>query len=140
LQRYLEKIVSRFIREASQLVEVKFNEASIVDETAQANIHEKYLVNGVVKPNEVRQELGKPQIDGLDTEKADQAKEQMQMQLDATAQQNDMKMQADAKAKHDAISNDKKDQNASQNASDSPTTSTGRNPKGSGAKQDGKSA
>jgi len=142
LQRYLEKIVSRFIREASQLVEVKFNEASVVDEVAQANIHEKYLVNGVIKPNEVRQELGKPQIDGLDTEKADQAKEQMQMQLDATAQQNDAKMQAqaDAKAQHDATSNDKKDQAASQNASDSPTTSTGRNPKGSGAKQDGKNA
>lgn len=119
LQRYLEKVVSRFIREASHLVEIRFNEASVVDETAQANIHEKYLVNGVVKPNEVRQELGKPQIDGLDEEKAGRGED------------------AKTKAEHDAQSYDAKDRAVSENASDSSTASAGRNPKGSGAKQDG---
>jgi PBSX family phage portal protein len=148
LQRYLEKVVSNIIKEATLLVELKFNEASVVDELVSAQIHEIYLGQNVIKPNEVRGDLGKAQIEGLDDEQANQAKEQMQMQLDAKAQENQMKADTAAtaaQAKAEAVAakpavagakpaRDARDRSRSQNASDSPTTATGRNPKGSGAK------
>lgn len=145
LQRFLEKAVSAIIKEASALVELKFNEASVVDELTNAQIHEIYLKSNVLKPNEVRGDLGKAQIEGLDTELADQQKEQMQMQLDAQAKSDQMKADATAQAAKDkaaaaaakptATGRDARDRSRSQNASDSSTTATGRNPKGSGAKE-----
>lgn len=128
LQRYLEKIISPIIKEVTALVELKFNESSVVDELVAAQIHEIYLAQNVIKPNEVRGEIGKPQIEGLDDEKQRQAEEAAQMQIDAKAQSEQRR------ADEQSASRDARDRERSQNASDSSTTPTGRNPKGSGAK------
>lgn len=129
LQRYLQKMVSNIIKEVSVLVELKFNEASVVDEQVQAQIHEIYLAQNVIKPNEVREEIGKPQIEGLDDEKQRQAEEQMKMQLDAKAQE------SQRRADEQNANRDARDRQRSQNNSDGPATATGRNPKGSGPKE-----
>ena len=118
LQRYLEKMLSKVVGEVSELVELKFNEPSIVDESVMSQIHERYLVNNVVKPNEVRAELGKPAIEGLDTEK--QEREERMANMKADSQQ---------------ASRDARDRERDANNSDGPATATGRNPKGSGAKE-----
>ena len=83
-----------------------------------SQIHERYLVNNVVKPNEVRAELGKPALEGLDTEK--QEREERMANMKADSQQ---------------ASRDARDRERDANNSDGPATATGRNPKGSGAKE-----
>lgn len=129
LQGYLEKLVNRVIEEVSELVFLKFNEGSVVDETEQAKIHETYLVNNVIKPNEVREELGRPAIEGLDEEEERKEAERFERE------QNAAREAAEQKAEHDRTSRDARDRSRDQNASDSSTTTTGRNPKGSGAKE-----
>lgn len=129
LQRYLEKVLSKLIKEVTVLVELKFNEASVVDEKVQADIHEIYLTAGVVKPNEVREEIGKPQIEGLDDEKQRQEEERFNREMQA--KQEDSQRREDEQSE----TRDARDRERSGNSSDGSATATGRNPKGSGPKE-----
>ena len=115
LQEYIAKAVNRIIKEKTDVLELVFNEVSLVDEIALSQIHERYLKTQVVTPNEVREEIGKPQRDGGDSV------------VELTPRQ-----QADARA--NIMDNRQRDTERSNNQSDGAGAITGRNPKGEGAK------
>ena len=108
LQQYVERSVAQIVSEQTDMIEIKFNEMNIVDEVQQSTIHKTYFDIGAMLPNEIRDDIGRPAIEGLD-EKADKEKEAQDARDNARVQQQ----------------------------SDGPSAITGRNPKGSGSKQDG---
>ena len=108
LQQYVERSVAQIVSEQTDMIEIKFNEMNIVDEVQQSTIHKTYFDIGAMLPNEIRDDIGRPAIEGLD-EKADKEKEAQDARDNARVQQQ----------------------------SDGPSAMTGRNPKGSGSKQDG---
>lgn len=118
LQRMLEKKISRIVSEKTDIVVFKFNELTLTDELAQAQIHEKYARIKAMLPNEIRDEIGLPHIEGGDEP------------LELTARQN-------ADSANNTRGNDQRAQDRENNTSDGPTTVEGRNPKGSGAKERG---
>jgi capsid portal protein len=65
-QQYLEKIIARIIKEKTDLLHLKFNEMTLTDEIAQSQILERYIRNKIIVPNEAREQLGMPQIEGGD--------------------------------------------------------------------------
>jgi capsid portal protein len=112
-QRNLEKILNRIVREKTDVLELKFNELTLTDEAAQSQILERYVRNQIMMPNEARQLLNLPQIDGGDDPF------QMTSRLAADARANQGKTrQRDAERVNEQ--------------SDGPATTTGRNPKGEG--------
>lgn len=115
LQEYIAKAVNRIIKEKTDVLELMFNEVSLVDEIALSQIHERYLKTQVITPNEVREEIGKPQRDGGDDV------------IELTARQ-----QTDARA--NIAGNRTRDAERSNNQSDGAGAISGRNPKGEGAK------
>ena len=114
-QRQIEKKLNKIIKEFTDVLVLKLNELTLTDEMAQAQIHEKYLRNQAVTPNEVRDELGKPPIPG-----GDEVIELSPRQA--------------ADAKNNQQESDQRATDRANNSSDSPTTVSGRNPKGQGAK------
>lgn len=109
MQKMLENVISKIIKEFTDMIELKFEEVNIVDEVQRSTIHKTYSDMNVMKPNEIRAEIGMPAIKGLDDE-------QKKQQAQSIADRNNQRIQQ---------------------ASDNPNAAVGRNPKGSGAKEDG---
>ena len=114
-QRQIEKKLNKIVKEFTDILVLKLNELTLTDEMAQAQIHERYLRNQAVTPNEVRDELGKPPIPG-----GDEVVELSPRQA--------------ADAKNNQQGSDQRATDRENNSSDSPTTVSGRNPKGQGSK------
>ena len=115
-QRMLEKKVSRIIEEVTDIMVFKLNELTLTDESAQAQTFEKYARNQILTPNEIRDKLGYPHREGGDEP------------LELTGQQS-------ADAKNESGGKDERATERDNNASDSPNTVAGRNPKGEGSKE-----
>ena len=115
LQEYVEKALSKIIKEKTDLVKLVFNEVSLVDEIAQSQIHERYAKIQAMVPNEIREEIGYPQRDGGDKP------------LELSPRQ-----AADAKGNMDG--NKTRDGERTNAQSDGPAAISGRNPKGEGPK------
>ena len=110
-QEKIQKFISKIIGEFTDIVELKFNELTLTDEIAQSQILERYVKNQIMLPNEAREILDLPQ-----------------------APHGDEPLQLSAKASADANANGNRSRDAERtnNASDTPATVAGRNPKGSG--------
>lgn len=63
-QRRLEKKVNMMFRElsGSKTFQLKFKEADVIDEDIRSRKHDRYLRTRVMKPNEVRNEIGLPTV------------------------------------------------------------------------------
>jgi Bacteriophage capsid portal protein len=116
-QRNLEKIINRVVKEQTDIVEFKFNELTLTDEIAQAQIIEKYVKTQVMTPNEAREQLGLPQRPAGD--------EPFQM---TPRQATDMRA--------NTAQNRERDTERANNQADSPSTIDGRNAQGEGAASD----
>ena len=112
-QRHLEKIISKIIREKTDILELRFNELTLTDEIAQSQILERYVKTQVMTPNEAREKLDLPQ-------RADGDDPFVMSPRQAT----------DARA--NLAGNRERDSERTNNNSDSPTTISGRNPQGEG--------
>jgi len=112
-QRNLEKIINKIIKEKTDILEFKFNELTLTDEIAQSQIIERLVKIQVMLPNEGRELLGLPQIEG-GNEPFDPKPEQAA---------NDNADRA-------------RDTERTNSQSDGPATVSGRNPKGEGRKSD----
>jgi len=108
-QRDLEKVINKIIKEKTDILVLKFKELTLTDEIAQSQILEKYVKAQIMLPNEARTALGLPQRDGGD--------EPFTPNPQDTANDN---------------ANRQRDSERANNSSDSPTTVSGRNPKGEG--------
>lgn len=123
-QDRLEKMLNKIIAEKTDILQLKMNELSLTDEITQSQIDERYLRNSVITPNEVRPRLGLP----MKNESPDQQQErQQQVQQQQNQQQAEQNVQA--------AGTRQRDQERVNNASDSPSTTTGRNPQGEGRRQ-----
>ena len=67
LQRTIEKLVNRIVKEKTDILELKFNELTLTDEIAQSQILERYVKTQIMVPNEAREVLGLPQRPDGDT-------------------------------------------------------------------------
>jgi hypothetical protein len=112
-QQDLEKIINKIIKEKTDILEFRFNELTLTDEIAQSQILERYVKNQIMLPNEAREILDLPQA-----EHGDEPLELSPRQA-ADSRANSGKTRA-------------RDAERSNNASDSTTTVSGRNPKGEG--------
>lgn len=110
-QRTLEKRINAIIKEATDLLTLKFNELTLTDEAAQAQIHEKYIRTQVLVPNEVRDNLGLPPRQGGDEP------------VELTARQA-------ADTANEARGDDERSTSRENEAADSPNTVSGREPAG----------
>ena len=112
-QRNLEKVINKIVKEKTDILTFKLNELTLTDETTQSQIDERYLRMQVVVPNEVRERLGYPsRLGGQDP-------------IILGAQQR-------AEQAAQANGNRLRDQQRTDNASDSASTTTGRGPGGEG--------
>jgi len=112
-QHHLEKIINKIIKEQTDILELKFNELTLTDEIAQAQILEKYVKSQIMLPNEAREILDLPQREGGDEP----------LELSARAA-------ADSRA--NTAGNRSRDTERTNNQSDSTTTLSGRNAQGEG--------
>lgn len=112
-QRNLEKVINKIVKEKTDILQFKLNELTLTDETTQSQIDERYLRMQVVVPNEVRDRLGYPSRLG--------GQEPIVLNAQAKAEQTSR-----------ATGNSTRDQQRTDNASDSPSTTTGRGPGGEG--------
>jgi PBSX family phage portal protein len=112
-QRNLEKMINKIVKEKTDILEFKFNELTLTDEIAQSQIIERLVKTQVMMPNEGRELLGLPQIEG-GNEPFDPKPEQAA---------NDNADRA-------------RDTERTNNQSDGPATVSGRNPKGEGRKSE----
>ena len=110
LQRYVEKAISPILSEKTDMLELRFVVPNIIDEVQQATIHQMYKDMGALLPSEIREEKGLPAIEGIDEKAEEQSRPPSVVARDAER---------------------------AQQSSDGAASATGRNPKGSGAKQDG---
>ena len=115
LQEYVAKAVNKIIREKTDVVELVFNEVSLTDEVAQSQIFERYAKIKAMVPNEVREKIGLPQMDGGDEP------------LDLSARQA-------ADEKGNMAGSKTRDSERMNNQSDGAGAVQGRNPKGEGSK------
>ena len=88
---------------------------NIVDEVQQSTVHKTYADIGVLLPNEIREKIGMPTIEGLDDRKERIERERMELEAKSVMERNNQR---------------------TQQQSDGAGAATGRNPKGSGAKED----
>jgi PBSX family phage portal protein len=110
-QRTLEKMINKIIREKTDILEFKFNELTLTDEIAQSQILERYVKTQILLPDEAREILGMPQRpDG-------EGNSPLNMKPQDAANE---------------TANRQRDSERANNASDSPATVSGRNPKGEG--------
>jgi PBSX family phage portal protein len=112
-QENLEKILSKIIREKTDILELRFNELTLTDEIAQSQILERYVKTQIMVPNEAREMLGLPQRPDGDAP----------FELSP-------KQSSDARA--DLAGNRQRDTDRANNASDSSATVSGRNAQGEG--------
>ena len=112
-QRNFEKILNKVINEKTDIIYLKFNELTLTDEIAQSQILERYVRNQIMLPNEARNVLGLPQVEGGD--------EPLEL---------NPRQAADAAS--NARQNRARDSERANNSSDSPATISGRNPQGEG--------
>lgn len=112
-QRNLEKMINKIVKEKTDILEFKFNELTLTDEIAQSQIIERLVKTQVMLPNEGRELLGLPQIEG--------GNEPLQLKPEQVADDN---------------ANRARDTERTNNQSDGPATVSGRNPKGEGRKVD----
>jgi len=61
LQRTIEKLINRIVKEKTDILELKFNELTLTDEITQSQILERYVKTQIMVPNEAREVLGLPQ-------------------------------------------------------------------------------
>lgn len=115
LQQYVEKAINKIVKEKTDVLALKFNQASLTDEVAQSQIYERYAKIKAMMPNEIREQIGLPQMDGGDTP------------LELTARQ-----ATDARA--NVRGTRARDTQRTNEQSDGPAAITGRNPKGQGPK------
>jgi PBSX family phage portal protein len=112
-QTTLEKMINKIIKEKTDILEFKFNELTLTDEISQSQILTEYVKNKIMVPNEARTILGLPHIDG-----------------------GDVPMEMTPRQATDAVANNAgnraRDAQRKNNASDGPTTTAGRSPKGEG--------
>jgi len=115
-QRNLEKTINKIIKEKTDMLALKFNELTLTDEQTQSQIDERYLRMQVLVPNEVRERLGYPVRPGGS---------------------DPIVLGAQARAEQVAQStgNRERDQQRTNNASDSASTTNGRNAQGEGRVQ-----
>jgi PBSX family phage portal protein len=112
-QKNLEKVINKIIKEKTDIIELRFNELTLTDEIAQSQILERYVRNQIMVPNEARNVLGLPQIEG-----------------------GDEPLELNPRQAADAASNSRetraRDSERSNNSSDDAATIAGRNPQGEG--------
>lgn len=112
-QRNLEKVINKIIKEKTDIIELKFKELTLTDEIAQSQILERYVRNQIMVPNEARNVLGLPQLEGGDDP-----------------------LELNPRQAADAASNARqtraRDSERSNNSSDDTATIAGRNPQGEG--------
>jgi PBSX family phage portal protein len=112
-QHHLEKVISKIIKEKTDILELKFNELTLTDEIAQSQILERLVKTQIMMPNEAREALDLPQ-------RADGDVPFIMSPREAT----------DARA--NLAGNRQRDTERTNNNSDSPSTIAGRNPQGEG--------
>jgi PBSX family phage portal protein len=112
-QRNIEKLLSKIIKEKTDLLELKFTELTLTDEIAQSQILERYVKNQIMVPNEARTVLGLPQRPDGD--------EPLELNARATAD-----------AKGNMAGNKTRDSERANNSSDNTATIAGRNAQGEG--------
>jgi PBSX family phage portal protein len=113
MQRNIEKLISRIVKEKTDILELKFNELTLTDEITQSQILERYVKNQIMVPNEAREVLGLPQRPDGD--------EPFEMSP---------RQATDARA--NTAGNRQRDADRTNNNSDSPSTVSGRNAQGEG--------
>ena len=113
MQRNIEKLIGRIIREKTDILELKFNELTLTDEVTQSQILERYVKTQIMVPNEAREALGLPQRPDGD--------EPFEMSP---------RQATDARA--NLAGNRQRDAERTNNQSDGPATTSGRNPQGEG--------
>lgn len=114
MQRSIEKLVSRIIKEKTDILELKFNELTLTDEITQSQILERYVKTQIMVPNEAREVLGLPQRPDGD--------EPFEMSS---------RQATDARA--NTAGNRQRDTERTNNNSDSTSTVSGRNAQGEGS-------
>jgi len=112
-QGHLNKVISKIIKEKTDILELKFNELTLTDEITQSQILERYVKTQVMMPNEAREAIGLPQHPDGDTPFVMSPRQA----ADATSNLTDNRARDTARAN---------------SQSDGPATTTGRNPKGEG--------
>lgn len=117
LQQYVAKFINSVIEEKTDVLQLVFNQASLTDDVAMSQINERYAKVQVMTPNEIRESIGLPQINGGD--------EMFQMSA---------KQQSDARA--NLAGNRERDSERNNNQSDGEGAVSGRNPAGAGPKTD----
>lgn len=112
-QRNLEKTINKIIKEKTDILVFKFNELTLTDENTQSQIDERYLRAQVIVPNDVRPRLGLPVIpEGNNAVvMTPQQRAEQNAQMAGTRQ---------------------RDQERTNNATDSTSTASGRNAGGEG--------
>jgi PBSX family phage portal protein len=115
-QKNLEKTINKIIKEQTDILKFKFNELTLTDENTQSQIDERYLRAQVVVPNEIRPRLGLPLMPDGD--------EKVVMTPQQRAEQNAQ-----------TSGTRRRDQERTNNSTDSTSTATGRNPGGEGRVQ-----
>jgi PBSX family phage portal protein len=129
LQEYVDKAINKVIKEKTDIIQLKFNEVSLIDEVAQSQIYERYAKITALVPNEIREKIGMPHREGGDDPLVLSGKEQVEVAEQQTQMQAEIQMeQADKEYERQRDAERKAQQ------SDGPAAVTGRNPKGSGPK------
>jgi PBSX family phage portal protein len=113
LQRTVEKLVNRIVKEKTDVLELKFNELTLTDEIAQSQILERYVKTQIMVPNEAREVLGLPQRPDGD-------------------EPFEMSTRQAADSRSNLAGNRQRDAERTNNQSDSPATISGRNAQGEG--------
>lgn len=114
MQRNIEKLVGRIIKEKTDILELRFNELTLTDEITQSQILERYVKTQIMVPNEAREVLGLPQRPDGD--------EPFEMSP---------RQATDARA--NTAQNRQRDTERTNNNSDSSSTISGRNAQGEGS-------
>lgn len=114
LQRTIEKLVNRIVKEKTDILELKFNELTLTDEIAQSQILERYVKTQIMVPNEAREVLGLPQRPDGDAPFV-------------------MSPRQATDSRANLAGNRQRDAERTNNQSDSPATISGRNAQGEGA-------
>jgi PBSX family phage portal protein len=112
-QANLEKMMSKVIREKTDILDFKFNELTLTDEISQSQILERYVKTQIMVPNEAREKLGLPQRPDGD-------------------EPFDMSPRQATDARANTAQNRERDSERANNSSDNTATVAGRNPAGEG--------
>jgi PBSX family phage portal protein len=113
LQRTIEKLVNRIVKEKTDVLELRFNELTLTDEIAQSQILERYVKTQIMVPNEAREVLGLPQRPDGD-------------------EPFEMSTRQAADSRSNLAGNRQRDTERTNNQSDSTATISGRNAQGEG--------